>query len=1306
MDGAGGPTTGVWTPLTEAQSGLWFAQKLDPANPIFNTAHYLELSGPLDVDAFRRAVDQTAVEAHSLSLRFVERDGVVFQTLDPAHRPLLRVIDVASAADPMAETLAAVQQDHRTPLDLSRDALAANLLFVLAPDRFVWALRAHHLANDGYGMVLIANRVAELYNARAGQAVTPPFAPLSQVWDEDAAYTGSEKRVADAAYWRDHLADAPEVAGLASGRAVTAHDFHRSERRLPPELTERLRARAEAARVGWPDVVTALSAAYVRRFSGARETTIGAPFMGRLGSAAARVPAMVMNVLPLRLEPDENAPLDDYLVATARALIKARRHGRYRSEQVRRDLGLVGGGRRLFGPLVNILPFDQPPRFDELDIRLHVLGTGPVDDISFTFRGDATPHLTLEVDANPDLYSAEEAAAHGERLTHFIAAALEARTLGEAAIATPDEAQRELKLFNATDHPVRDTTLRDLLEESMARTPEAVALVFQDQSLTYAQLDVRSAALSEALTSRGVQADSLVAVILPRSVDLVVALVAVLRAGAAYLPLNLDHPPERLRAVVEQAQPTVVLAQEDIADLFAPALLPPAAWPTQGSAPPTPVQPTDAAYVIFTSGSTGAPKGVVVEHRAIVNRLLWMQAAYGVGPHSRILQKTPATFDVSVWEFFLPLIAGGRLVVAPPDAHRDPARIAELIRVHGITNLHFVPSMLSAFLAHPASRDLAVDHVFCSGEALSPEVRDRFHRTIRAELHNLYGPTEAAVDVSFWPATAQDVSRPVPIGHPVWNTRLLVLDDRRRPVAPGMSGELYLAGVQLARGYLGRPDLTAERFVADPSRPGGRLYRTGDVARRRPDGAVEFLGRTDHQVKIRGLRIELDEIEAAVVASGRVRETVVLAREDRDGERRLVAYVVPHDGATDRYDPAPLRADLAARLPDYMVPAAFVALDALPVTGNGKLDRARLPAPRFEAVEGRAPQTEAEIALALLYGEILGRTEPVGAEDDFFSLGGDSLLAVHLMLRIQETFGRDPGLGALFDHPRVADLAALIADESGERDDGLGGLLRLAEGDADQPPLFLIHPAGGLTWGYRTLAQAVSRPTPAAPARPVWGVQSPALDPTAPLPDSIDALAALYADRIQTHSPHGPIHVAGWSVGGIIAQAIGVELERRGRTVGLMAMLDSYPSECWRAEPEPDEIDALRALLSIAGYDPEDHPSLRSRASIIAFLQAGDSALGALPDAALDGVTRVVLDTNRLVRQHHHRPFGGVTTHVRAALDHVGKPLSPELWRAYASTLDVIEVPFLHPQLTGPAATALIAPALNARMAAAEKDPA
>lgn len=1278
------------TPLTEAQSGLWYAQRLDPANPIFNTGQYIDLTGPLDLAAFRAAVDQVGVEAEALSLRFQDRPEGPVQWLDPALAPRLHVVDLSDAADPAAEALAAIRRDMAVPVDPETGPMARQVLYRLGPQRHFWAQQVHHFANDGYGMVLLTGRVAELYGlALAGKpGGGRKFGPLAGIWAEDDAYRASPARVQDGAWWRAAMEGAEEVVGMAPGRAVSAFTFHRFAEALPDDVRAALLDRAKRAGLGWPDVVTALTAAYIRRFTGTGEVVIGVPHMGRMGSASARVPGMVMNVLPLRVAPDETAPLADYLAHIACSTADARKHGRYRSEQLRRDLGLLGGNRRLHGPLVNVQPYDKPPRFAGLDAVLHVTGTGPVEDINFTFRGDGVNGLTIEVDANPDLYRADEVAAHGRRLAVFLAHAVRAERLADVPTATPEEAQAELEQFNATAHPLPEVTLAELIERAMVATPDAEALRFGGHSLTYAELNRRTAALAGALRARGVGAETIVAVALPRSLELVVALVAVLRAGGAYLPLDLDHPPARIATILASAKPAVVLADGDPHGLYGERLLAPADWPQeQPETLPLPL-PDHAAYVIYTSGSTGDPKGVLVTHRAIVNRLLWMGDHYGIGAADRILQKTPATFDVSVWEFFLPLMRGAALVVAPPGAHRDPAAIAALIRGEGITTLHFVPSMLAAFLDAPESDGLAVTRVFCSGEELPADLRDRFHRRLRAQLHNLYGPTEAAVDVSYWPAGPDDTSSPVPIGHAVWNTRLLILDDNRNPVPIGLAGHLYLGGVQLARGYLGRDDLTAERFIPDPFHPGERLYMTGDLARRREDGAVVFLGRADHQVKIRGLRIELGEIETAIAATGLTRAAVVLAKGGR-----LVAYIVP--GETWSADA--LRGALAQGLPDYMIPAAMVELEGLPTTSNGKLDRKALPEPRFGTSGGDAPTTQTQCKLVAIYTELLGAEGPLSRADDFFALGGDSLSAVQLMLRIREEWGRDPGLAALFEAPDIAGLSqridALAEDGDGAADDGLGPIVTLARGGENLAPLFLVHPAGGMCWGYRALAAALS------PRRTVHGLQSPVLDPANPAPQTIEALAADYARRMVETQPEGPYHLAGWSVGGIIAQAIAVELQHDGREVGLVAMLDSYPAECWRAEPEPTRAQALRALLAIAGYDPDAHPDIESREALLAFLREGDSPLGSLPPRALDGVVRAVMDTNRLIRGHHHRRFDGTLLHIRAGKDHADKPqLTPQLWQPYAADLQCLSVPFLHPQLTGPEASALIGPALSQRM--------
>ncbi|HEL3169898.1 TPA: enterobactin synthase subunit F [Stenotrophomonas maltophilia] len=1272
--------------LTEAQAGLWFAQRLAPDNPSFNTAHAVWIDGPLDVAAFVVAADQAAGEAQAFALRFAEgADGQPLQWHDPAHVPLLSLRDISVEAEPASAARALMQADRLSAVDPTRDRISQQVLFDLGGQRWVWYLRVHHLAADGYGMALFTDRVCALYAGRAGEALPG----LAGVLADDAAYRADPRRTQAGQWWREQMQGAPAGAGLA-GTLAASDDALRWVQPLDAAFREQLLQASVRWLQPWPDVLAALSAEYLRRMSAADEVVLGVPYMGRLGNASARVPAMVMNVLPLRVAAGEGSA-EAFTRALGRQLSQGRKHGRYRGEQLRRDLGLVGAQQRLHGPLVNVQPFYKPLALNGVRATLEVLCTGPVDDLTLGFRGDGQHLLDLEIEANPALYSREDVEAHATRLLHFVSAALEAGDIAAVPLATVAEAQQVVHGFNATAHALPQTTLVELLQQGMDRDPHAPALVFGDTTLDYATLEARSFALAAQLRAMAVGPGSVVAVALPRSLELVIALVAVLRAGAAYLPLDLAHPDERLARILASAQPACVLAAAEVsARMDGVPVLALDQWTALSFAAPwADPAPSDAAYVIYTSGSTGEPKGVVIEHRAIVNRLLWMREHYGIRSDDRVLQKTPATFDVSVWEFFLPLLCGATLVVAGPDAHRDPTELARLIRAHAITTAHFVPSMLDAFLAAPASEGLQLRRVFTSGEALDASLRDRFHGRVQAELHNLYGPTEAAVDVSYWPASAQDRSRPVPIGFPVWNTRLYVLDARMQPLPVGVPGDLYLGGVQLARGYLGRDDLTAERFLADPFLPGERIYRTGDVARWRSDGAVEYLGRSDHQVKLRGLRIELGEIEAALRELPGMDRVEVLLRQDAPGDARLVAYV-----PSALADAATLRSHLATRVPDYMVPSAFVGVEYWPVTANGKLDRNALPKPPQQEAGGLLPRTPLEQELAALFAQALGRETPVAVDADFFSLGGDSLSAVHLLLAIEQRWRCDLGLGALFAQPTVAALATRIAEPPALADHALGPVISLAAADADGPtPLFVLHPAGGIAWNYRTLARALQ------PARPVYGLQSPALDPKQPLPSSIEAMANDYVQRVVTLQPKGPVHLLGWSVGGILAQAMAVRLHEIGREVGELVLLDAYPSECWRAEPEPDAIAALRALLAIAGHDPEAHPELDSRERILGFLRRGGSALGSLPDVVLDGVVRAVTGTNRLIREHIHQPFDGTLVHVRAGRDHQARPqLQSALWRTHARRVQALELPFLHAELTGRDAVAQLAPWLSARL--------
>ncbi|GAA0811218.1 non-ribosomal peptide synthetase [Spirilliplanes yamanashiensis] len=1252
-------------PLTTAQQALWFAQQLDPDNPVYTCAHYVDLRGPLDADRLLAAIGAVTAAADVLTTRF-ETDGAdVWQV--PAPAVPVPVIDLRAHAEPGKQSVDWMRAETARPRPLTGGDLAGHALLLLGDGHARWYLRAHHILLDGFGFSLVTEAVAAAYAALGrGEDPAPRFAPLTDLLADEAAYERSPKAAADREFWLDRLTGAGDVVSLTDGTAAPGHGYVHVGGELTAEASDAVRAAAERLGVTWAELVFAATALYVHRMTGAGDVVLGVPVAGRLGSVAARVPSTVVNIVPLRVPVPPDLDLAGLARRVRDELRLTRRHRRYRYERLQRDLGLVGSGRRLTGPQVNVKPFDRDLDFGDVAGHTHYLATGPVDDLEL--KAGLTPdgRLELDVDANPRLYTRAQAAAHRDRLIHLLttlAAADPATPAGDVPVTTPAELTLVTRTWNDTAHPVPDATLVDLLESFPADAP---AVRFEGAELTYAQLHRRANRLAHHLIARGAGPGAMVAVAMPRSADLVVALLGVLKAGAAYLPLDLSYPADRLDFMLADAAPVAVLRS-----------LPPLDG-LPDTPPAAPLTPQDPAYAIYTSGSTGRPKGVLVPHRGIVNRLLWMQAEYGLTGDDRVLQKTPYGFDVSVWEFFWPLITGATLVVARPDGHRDPAYLADVIVRERVTTVHFVPSMLRAFLPSAGATGTVLRRVICSGEELPEDLVRQFHREVGAPLHNLYGPTEASVDVTFWECAPDAPPGPVPIGRPVWNTRLYVLDAGGRPVPPGAVGELFIAGTQVALGYLNRPELTAERFVPDPwGPPGATMYRTGDLARWRDDGALDFLGRTDHQVKIRGFRVELGEIEGALLADPGVTAAAVVPWPGRDG--LLVAYLVGEPAG----DP---RARLAAALPDHMVPAAFVGLPALPLTTSGKLDRRALPEPPSATASGAAPRTPVEETLCGLFAEALG-VDRVGVDDGFFDLGGHSLLAMVLTRRIRDVLGADLPLGTIFTSPTPARLAAALHSGSPS---ALDVLLPLRPADTG-PALFVVHPAGGLAWCYSGLLRHLP------PSVAVYGLQSPTLSDPAYRPPSLSALAARYADEILAVRPAGPVALAGWSVGGVLAHEVAVRLRARGVEVPVLALLDAYPGDQWRDLPAPDAADALRALLTMAGLDESAVPAL-TLPDVLAVLRAGGHALAELGEPVLASVVDVVVDNARLMREHTHAVFDGGALFFTAARPRPETWLDRRGWQPYLTgELVNHDLDCLHPGLVRPAALSVIGRELTVR---------
>ncbi|HEV7974784.1 non-ribosomal peptide synthetase, partial [Amycolatopsis sp.] len=1005
-------------PLSAAQQRLLLLEELGEVGEAYNFPLVFRLRGELDVDALRASFGDVVARHESLRTVFGDHEGEPFQLILDAVEPAFEIGDCEeSEVDERVAALANRAFDLRAEIPLRVDVLR------IGEQDHVVALVLHHITTDEWSDRPFFADLATAYRARVANAA-PEWAPLAVQY---ADYTLWQRSLLDRlapaqlAFWTETLGGLPEELTLPLDRPRPVSPTGRGAKvrvELPAPIAHGLRGLSTSSGTSLFMLLHTAVATLLHRMGAGDDIPLGAPVAGRGDDALNDLVGFFVNTLVLRSDVSGEPTFAELLARFRETDLAAFGNQDLPFERVVEALNpaRIAGRNPLFQVMVgyHFRPGGDP---DVLGLPTEWRELPPESakfDLHFTVVDEtADGSVTLLLEYAEDLAERGTATRLLDRLVSVLglAVANPARPIAEFDVLTGDELELVGTKWNDTGREITATTLPDQFEAQVARTPDAVALVFENTELTYGELNARANRLSRWLVEQGAGPESVVAVALPRSLELVVALYAVHKAGAAYLPLDTGYPADRLAFMLEDAAPVCVLDDLGLFDRLDGY---------DDSNPVRELSPENPAYVIYTSGSTGKPKGVVVPHSGIVNRLLWTQDEYRLESTDRVLQKTPSSFDVSVWEFFWPLITGATLVVAKPDGHREPRYLAELIQEQRITTVHFVPSMLRLFLEEPESaRCTGLRRVLCSGEALPEDLAARFRATLDAGLHNLYGPTEASVDVTSWAV----VDGPVAIGRPVWNTQVHVLDARLRPVAPGVAGELYLAGVQLARGYLGRAGLTAERFVANPFGEGSRLYRTGDLARWRADGTVEYLGRVDEQVKLRGFRIELGEIETVLSGHSSVAHVRVIAREDR-----LVAYVVP----TGSFAADDVRGLAEAALPEFMVPSAFVEVREIPLTPNGKLDRKALPAPEFTAGSGRQPNTPRETALCELFATVLG-VDRVGVDDDFFALGGHSLLVMRLAGRIRSTFGVEVSLRAVFDAPTVAKLAAVLSDAEESR---------------------------------------------------------------------------------------------------------------------------------------------------------------------------------------------------------------------------------------------------------------------------------
>lgn len=1278
-------------PLVAAQPGIWMAEQLSTLPNAWSVAHYVELEGDINGALFQQAIATGLNQTETVRTRFAQENGEAWQWLDDQTFATPALFDLRGEADACATAKAQMQADlaQNTRVD-SGNPLVCHQLYQVEENRWYWYQRYHHLLVDGFSFPAITRQIVQIYKALLSGETIPdsPFTPFAEVVEEYQRYRESEAWLRDGAFWAEQRKNLPSPASLSSaplpGRASSTAIW-RLKLTANKQAFTRLVTTYSNPRT---DLALALAALWLGRLCGRSDYAAGYIFMRRMGSAALTATGPVLNVLPLGVEIRPQETLPELAERLGSQLKKMRRHQRYDAEQIVRDSGKAAGDEPLFGPVFNVKVFDYQLDIDGVNATTHTLATGPVNDLELALFPDDSGGLSVEILANQQRYNEAELHNHASRLLSMLeqfATNPELRC-GEVELVSEAEYQR-LAGINDTGMMLPTETLSSLVAAQTEKTPDAPALADARWQFSYREMRQQVQALAVLLRERGVKPGDSVAAALPRSVFLTLALHGIVEAGAAWLPLDTGYPDDRLQMMLEDAKPSLLITADDQLHRFADidTLCYTAPLPVTDEVLPTLSRPEQTAYIIFTSGSTGRPKGVMVGQTAIVNRLLWMQESYPLSAEDVVAQKTPCSFDVSVWEFWWPFIAGAKLVMAEPDAHRDPQALQQFFAEHRVTTTHFVPSMLAAFVASLDEDNVhsckSLRRVFCSGEALPAALCREWEQLTGAPLHNLYGPTEAAVDVSWYPAYGPELAavtgNSVPIGFPVWNTGLRILDGMMRPVPFGVAGDLYLTGIQLAQGYMGRPDLTASRFIADPFAPGERMYRTGDVARWLDNGAVEYLGRSDDQLKIRGQRIELGEIERAIQSLDDVEQAVahacVLNQAASVGgdARQLVGYFVSASGLP--LDRDKLLEQLRGMLPPHMVPVALIQLSSLPLSANGKLDRKALPLPELsQKAPGRAVETATEQAVAQAFSELLA-CEVNDVDADFFALGGHSLLAMRLAAQLSRRFERLVTPGQVMVASTVGKLSQLLESDNDERSQRLGyeAILPLREGTG--PTLWCFHPASGFAWQFSVLARWLT------PRWSITGIQSPRPEGPMASVENLDALCEHHLATLLEQQPHGPYYLFGYSLGGTLVQGIAARLRQRGETVAFLGLLDTWPPETqnW-SEKEAN------------GLDPEVLAEINRERE--AFLAAQQGQTSGELFTAIEGN---YADAVRLLTTAHSVPFDG-----KATLFVAQKTLTPGMdphkaWAPWVAELDVFNQDCAHVDIISPKAFERIGPVLK-----------
>jgi amino acid adenylation domain-containing protein len=1287
-------------PLSFAQLRLWFLSQFEGPSATYNVPFALRLIGPLDRDALESALRDVVGRHESLRTLFPAVGGEPYQRVLAPAEAVVRIVWSDAAADEVAER---VVQACRYAFELATELPLRCEVFALGPDEHVMVLLIHHIACDGSSLGPLTRDLADAYRARlAGAAPDWPDLPVRYadyaLWQRGmfgAEDDPNSLLSRQSNFWRGALADLPDELALPADRARPATASHRGAM-LPfavdGDVHAKLYALARAARVTPFMVIQAGLAVLLTRLGAGTDIPIGIPVAGRPDPDLENLVGFFVNTLVLRTDTGGDPRFRELLAGIRKTDLDAFEHQDLPFERIvetvkpARSLGrqplfqtmlafqnTAGGAYLLPGLDVQVL--DQVTDTAKFDLSFSVRERFTVE------RSPAG--LDIQMEYALDLFdpaSAELLAQRFVRVLEAAAADPDAR-ISQVDVLSAPERDQILRRWNDTAVEVPPATVTELFERQAEATPDAVAVTlggrFGDSpSLTYDQLNIRADDLADILRAEGVRAESAVLVVMERSIELVVTLLAVLKAGGYYVALPQDLTANRLDAVIRGTGSEILVTSPTTRDSdlvigagargIRPVIVgSEVTRSTRHSNPPARRHRHQLGYAMYTSGSTGVPKVVGVTDEDLVT--LALDRGFGLRASDRVLFHAPHAFDASIYEIWAPLLAGACVVVAP-DRELDAQSLASLITEQHVSLVHVTAGLFRVIAEESPETFAGVREVLTGGDVVSPHAIGRVLDALPGvAIRHLYGPTEITLCATMWAIEAgTPIGEVVPIGRPLDNTRVYVLDDALQPVPPGVAGELYVAGAGLARGYLGQPALTAERFVADPFGPiGTRMYRTGDVVRWDRHGCLWFLGRHDDQVKIRGFRIEPAEVESVLLRHPGVGQATVVARESHTGDKRLVAYVVPIT-ASGSIDPDDIRRYVGTILPGYMIPSAVVVLTQLPLTASGKLDRRALPAPVFAGSrDGNVARTVREQLLCTIFADVLG-LDRVGTDDDFFDVGGNSLLAVRVVSRIRTVLGVEIGIRGLFEAPTVAALAARLDQAQSDPDSFAKRIL--LRSSAGSRTAVVVHPAGGLSWCYGRLLPFVPQDYA------VYGLQASGY--TDDLPRRLTDVAQDYLNELRAVAPAGPYALIGWSLGGIIAQEMAVLLESAGEKVEALVVLDVGPTIPGLATaPDLDATQAESMLTSL-------------------FEAAGSEILG-LPKERVHQLSEAAVAMMRLAREHESRPFDGPMLSIEAAGSRQRHQHSPVTWADLTDgRVRTQVVPCDHDAMLNPETVPLIGPAI------------